>query len=86
MTPTEAQSLVDLHGSVRRAALMAGIPYATFWARLHPERAAEHSRRSSRRHQQNLSGLAYNHLLLRNRRTKALRRMAAREQRRQANG
>lgn len=92
LDPDEAQALVEKHGSRRGAARAIGVPASTFYYWLHPELNREGTRRwaeanrerdreRSRRRYATLSGMEYNHTLLRHRRDQGRRRMRERHQR-----
>jgi hypothetical protein len=81
LRPEQAQDLVDHFGGKAQAARAIGVARGTLRYWLDPEKQCERMRERY----WNLSGFEYNRLLLRHRRNKALERMTARNQRREAN-
>ncbi len=97
LTPEEAQAVVDRVGSKKAAARELGVPWTTFYYWLYPEKNrqktrewrafsdnAEKDKQRNREWFENLSGTAYNHRLLENRRRAALRRKRERRQQKEA--
>lgn len=93
LTQEQAADLVEWAGSKNAAAAVAGVPRSTFryWVNPEPDRARmsrnyvadpEAKCAAMREHYENLTGVEYARKLLRQRRHKALRRKAQREQRR----
>lgn len=79
-TPPQAQDLVDWAGGIRAAGRAVGFAPSSIRRWLRPE----DYRALGRRCYERKDGLAYNHLLLRHRRNKALGRMAERNRPKEA--